>query len=400
MSLKIYSDFGYKRYFAVDSFRQYMRKVAVQHVERGIIVNEQIHGFGVFDNNFKFVKSCRQVRRNNGQFVPKFDHKNVPYEDKDVVFLGNVYPAFGHFLLEHMNRAWALLDKKYQNLWYVLINNQDIDPVPNYMFNLLKLVGVPRNRIIILNKTTRFRNVYIPDQAFNIPLYSSKEFGDTFDFMAKQVPELQKDEVYEKIYVSRDAMKNRRTHGEKYISGIFEKNGFKIIYPETLPLEKQIALVNNCKVLAGCAGTALHLALFMKPGGTVIQIRRNKKHNDNAACQHLVNLTKGLNSVFISGSVEKYTTTHFTNAPQIIGLTKYMRKFFDDNEFKYDKNSLVIDKKTWDEYIADIDNYNKNRGGVRSSFYKERLVHISAWFVPGRERRGAWRRWLSKKLKI
>lgn len=400
MTLKIYSDLGYKKYFFIDSFRQHMRSVTVEQVERGIVVNRHIHGFGVFDDNFKFIKSCRQVRRNNGQFVPKFDHDNIPYEDKDVVFIGNVYPAFGHFLLEHMNRVWAFLDKKYKDMYFVLINNQNVNPVPEYMFKLLELVGVPRKKVIIVNETTRFRNVYIPTQAFNIPVWSSPEFGKTFDIMAKNVQDIPKEEKYEKIYVSRDAMKTRRTHGERYVSNIFEANCFKVIYPETLPLEKQIALVHNCKVLAGCAGTALHLALFMKPGGTVIQIRRNRKHNDNAACQHLINLTKKLNSVFISGSIEKWTTTHFTNAPQIIGLTKWMRKFFDENGFKYDKTLPVVNKQDWNAYLADCENYKKSKGGVRLSYYKERLVHVSAWFIPGRERRGAWRRWLSKKLNI
>ena len=279
----VYSGQSYKRYLKGDLKKQYMRDVAVEHIERGIIVNEHFHGFGVFTQDFKFVKSSLQVRKNNGQFTPKFNHNNIPYINQDVVFIGNVYPQFGHFLLEHLNRAWALLDEKYRNMHVVLINNQDVNPVPEYMFVFLELMGVAREKIIILNQTTQFKNVYVPYQGYNLPVYSCPEFGKTFDFMAQNVSDC--DQSFDKIYLSRDAMKERRTRGEKFVSKIFEDNGFKVIYPETLPLVQQIALVKNAKVLAGCAGTALHLAVFMKPGGTVIQIKRNKKNKDNASAQ-------------------------------------------------------------------------------------------------------------------
>lgn len=396
MKLDIYSGFWYKFYVKHGIKNQYMRKVNVEKYPNGIIVNEHVHGFGVFDENFKFVKSSRQTRKNNGQFVPKFDHKNIPYIDEDVVFIGNVYPQFGHFLLEHMNRAYALLYKQYQNMKVVLINNEDVNPVPKYMFKLLELLGVKHSDIIILNETTRFRNVYIPVQGYNIPVYSSNEFGKTFDAIANSIPDSK--EMYTKIYMSRDALNSRRTYNEKIIQSIFESNGFHVVYPETLSLEEQVSLVRNCKVLAGCAGTALHWALVMKPGGTVIQIKRNRKNDDNSASQYLINETKKLNSVFVAASVEKYKTGHGYNMPQIVGLNKYMREFFDKNNFKYDKNLPVILPEAWDEYMKACRDVKLGSGGMFVFELKNKFVHYSACFIPGRERRGRWRNWLKSKL--
>ena len=56
-------------------------------------------------------------------------------------------------------------------------------------------------------------------------------------------------------------------------------------------MTEQIALVKNARVLAGCAGTALHLALFMAPGGVVVQIKRNARAKCNADIQNLINKT-------------------------------------------------------------------------------------------------------------
>ena len=396
MSHTVFGENDFKKYFEKSISHQYMRETAVEQYPNGIIVNEHKHGFGVFDEHFKFVKSSRQVRKNNGQYVPKFNHNNIPYMDEDVVFIGNVFPQFGHFLLEHMNRAYALLDKKYQKMKVVLINNKDVNPVPGYMYKLLELLGVEHDDIIILDKTMRFKNVYVPLQSFNIPVYSSSAFGKMYDKIADNVGDT--DEKYEKIYVSRTAMQTRRTFGEGVVQKIFEKNGYKIICPETLVLQKQIALVRNCKFLAGCAGTALHLALFMKPGGTVIQIKRNRLPKCNADIQNLINDTKKLNGVFISGSVEENRTDHCSSVPQIIGVNKYMREFFDSYKFKYNEKDTLQDEQDFAEYKIAFDEYNKKYGSVFINNVKHFIIHYSACFVPGRERRGIYRRWLKRKL--
>ncbi len=396
MWYKLFADSDFEKYFEKSISRQYMRDVHVQEFENGIIVNEHRHGFGVFDKNFRFVKSSRQMRKNNGQFIPKFNHKNIAYMDVDAVFVGNVFPQFGHFLLEHMNRAYVALDKKYKRAKFVLVNNKDVNPVPNYMFELLELLGVKRENILILNETTQFRRVYVPDQGFNIPVYSSDAFGKMYDAIAKNVKPLR--EKYEKIYVSRTAMQTRRTYGEGVVQKIFEKNGYKIIWPEKLPLSQQIALVKNARVLAGCAGTALHLALFMKSGGVVVQIKRNRQAKCNADIQNLINDTKGLNGVFISGSVENKPTDHCSSVPQIIGVNQHMRDFFDAFGFKYTARDVVPNKKDLAEYDAALAEYNKKYGGVGLNNIKHFIIHWSSCFVPGRERRGNFRRWLKRKL--
>ncbi len=398
MSVKFYASKSWEKWFNRQIRNQYMRDVNINHIPRGIIVNEQLHGFGVFDAQFNFVKSASQVRKKNGNFYPKFNHNNIPYVDADAVFVGNVYPQFGHFLLEHMNRAYAVLDKKYANMKYVLINNKSVNPIPDYMFRFLELLGVPRKNIIILEHTTQFRNVYVPDQGFNLPVYSSEKFGKTFDKMTENITG--EKSKYDKVYVSRAELKSRKTYGEVRVQNIFQKNGFHIIYPETLSLDEQIRIFQDCKVLAGCAGTALHMALFMKPGGTVIQLKRNKVYDDNAPTQYLLNETKKLNSVFISASVERVRTGHGMNIPQIIGVTENMRAFFDDFGFSVSDDDIKPDADAIAEYETALAEYQSIHGTKIVGFFKRKLVRISACFIPGRYNRSVWRRWLKRKLGI
>lgn len=388
---------NFEQFFQKSVKKLYFRDTSVAEYPDATIVNEHRKGFGVFDENGRFVPESLQVRRNAGQIVPKFDTRvDVPYIDENVVFIGNVYPHFGHFLLEHMNRLYALLDKKYQGAKVVLINDKNVNPVPKYMFNLLELFGVDKQDVIILDKTTKFKNVCVPVQSFNSKVYSSYAYGATFDRIAERVPDT---EIYEKIYMSRTALDaQHKVLGEEKVQSIFEKNGFKIICPETLPLSQQISLVKNCKVLAGCAGTALHLALFMKPGGTVIQIKRNRLPKDNAGVQFNINKTKGLNGVFISGSIETRKTQHGSAAPQIIGVNKYMREFFDKYKFKYSAADIQPDVSAIQEYNKRVQEYNAIHGGVWINKCKHFFIKFSALFVPGRERRGKYRHWMAAKL--
>lgn len=143
----------------------------------------------------------------------------------------------------------------------------------------------------------------------------------------------------------------RTVFGEEKIQSIFEKNGFEVVYPEKLPLSQQAKLISETSVLAGCAGTALHLALFMKPGGTVIQIKRNSKISDNFRAQNLINNTKHLNGVFVQASTETIPTEHSTFEPQLIGVNNNLKKFFKDFGIVCDADDLAPDN-------ADIAQYN------------------------------------------
>lgn len=396
MNYCVIGESNFKRYFNKYVSKQCEKETNIACFDKAIIVNEHKRGFGVFDKDFKLVKDSLQTRNNKSQFIPKFSHDNIPYIDEDVVFIGNVNKFFGHFLLEHMNRIYALMDKKYKNRKLVLINDKNLKDVPGYVFQFIEFFGVKQNKIIILDKTTRFKNVCVPSQSFNSKLYNSKSFAKTFDRIAENIPD---EEIYDKIYVSRAKLDStHKTLGEEKVQKIFEKNGFKIIYPEKLPLKSQIALVKNCRVLAGCAGTALHLALFMKPGGMVVSIKRNRKAACNAMIQNNVNNAKQLNGIFISGSVETKKTFHSTNAPQIIGVNKYMQEFFDKYGYKYTNKDLGVDANAWKEYEIALAEYNKSHGHALSRFLKRFIIKYTSIFVPGREARSKYRNWLKSIL--
>jgi len=395
--MKVYADAKYTKYLTKLLKHYYKeQELYVEQVPNGIIANEHENGYGVFDSRFKFVKSSIQNHKGRkGQFVPKFNRDNIPYIDADAIYLCHLGKNnFGHFILEHLNRGWCLTDEKYQNMKIVIVDEIGAGKVNDYIYVLLGLLGIKKSNVILLDKTTQFRNVFVPTPGFDLSAFYTDAYRDMWNYIANNVPE---SKVYEKIYLSRCKMPmDRHTYGEETIQNIFAKNGYQIIYPETLPLVEQIALIKNCKHLAGCAGTALHLALAMKQGGTVYQIKRNTPLQDNADTQYVIDKTKGLDSVFIAGSMETVKTDHWSMTPQIIGMTEYMKQFFDENGFKYTKSDL----KKWDKEFAD---YNKAIANCDMQKYatksvKKYIIKYVSCFIPGRIRRNHFREFLKKLL--
>ena len=362
-----------------------------------VVVDHKTTAYAIFDNNKKLVPQSLQYRGKKHQFIPKKIPQNLPYIDTEVIFVGRIYPHFGHFLIEHLNRLWVK-QKRHSKVKFLFINNLNI-PVQNFVYDFMYAYGAKKEDIIILNDSARFKKIYIPNQTLNISsAWISKKMPIGYRTMANNLGGL----GYDKIYMSRTKLPSHMcTIGEEKIQKIFEKNGFKIIYPETMTIAEQISAVTDARYLAGCAGTALHWALCMKPGGTVISLKRNSIEDNFTRTQYMINNVSGLKSVFIWSSIEKHKSKHGgQHAPQIIGVNQYLKQFFDDFGFKYDAKDIEFDQSAMNQYLEQYNQYEQEHGGILRNYLVRHFIKIIVCFVPGRINRKRVRSWLKQKLHI
>lgn len=398
MKIVCYTDTEYKNNLMSD-FNQVVHKTGmnIDCIESGtFVVDTKTGAFGVFDKTGKFVDSSLQYRGKNHQFIPKFTNC-VEYMNCDAIFMGNAYPHFGHFLIEHLNRAWGVSGENTENLKYVFVDNKNIG-AKKWLFDFMNMLGVKKEDVIILNKSMRFENVFIPTQSFNNSgLWWADEFVVPFGKMRENVSIGQ---IYDKVYVSRAKLSDdMRVYGEEKIQNIFAKNGFHIIYPETLSVSEQVAIIGNANVLAGCAGTALHMSLFMKPGGRVVQLNRSTDVRDSGVLQARMCQMCGLDFDVVAASVETFKSKHGgMHAPQIIGCTKYLKQWFDDNAFVYSDDDLTMDADAVGQYQQQLDVYRKLHGNNISAKLKKFVIKFVACLVPGRIWRGRVRKYLKEHL--
>ncbi|MBD5389386.1 glycosyltransferase family 61 protein [bacterium] len=389
----IYAPDRYSQKAAAQSVRHI--KPRIIHIPHGIVVPDIAHDtVGVMDPQFHLVvDSLNGVltgMANTNVDAP--NPKQVRRMNTAAVYCGDDFSwfHFGHFLIDGLVRTYPCLDPKYKNMKFVFCNTRR-PTLAKYAFEILGLLGIPRKNIIITNKPIQFRDLYVPKQAFYATRgIASHAMHRVFQTIAKNVTTSCK---YDKIYVSRAKLgPKEKTLGEEQIQKIFEQNGYKIIYPETMSIQDQIAHVKNCKYLAGCAGTALHLGAFMRPGGTIIQMKRNTRTDDNLCAQNLINHITGLNFILIWASIERIPTNHYSARPQIIGATPYLYKFFDDHNFDYSAPELAFDRPTWSQYLRQWRQFRRTHAKNawrRLEFFIQQLGYI---IIPRRGRHAVGRR--------
>ena len=85
---------------------------------------------------------------------------------------------------------------------------------------------------------------------------------------------------------------------------LFAAAGYAVVTPESLPVLDQIRLAAGATVLAGCAGTALHLSAFA-PGGTgVIEIGDTRSPDVQVPQQQVIDHLRDHPSVFLPARLE------------------------------------------------------------------------------------------------
>lgn len=76
-----------------------------------------------------------------------------------------------------------------------------------------------------------------------------------------------------------------------------------MVAPETLSIDDQIRLARSADVLAGQAGTALHLAAFARPGTRVLELGDQRSHDWHMPTQQVIDTVCGHQQAFIGPEV-------------------------------------------------------------------------------------------------
>lgn len=223
---------------------------------------------GVLDKNKGYVeisgqKAYGETDRVYGKY--DFNDNDVEYIDEEVIYLNFYLSQWGHYLLDVIGRLWYIV----KNTNYKIIYTTDLggnNHIKNNFLELIKLLGIDENRLLFINKVTKFKNIIVPEMPILVAKYYTKEYKELIDLLvdnALKGYELKKDR---KVYCSRHHFVNTRSkeYGEEIIEKVFKDNGYEIVYMEELDLISQIRLLNECKEIVCISGTLVHNAMFIR----------------------------------------------------------------------------------------------------------------------------------------
>ncbi len=314
---------------------------------------------GVFDENFNIVDLSKDRVSDTIVDVGAPQHydfgSDIEYADEDVIYLGFLANHFGHFIVESLRRLWIYLDRN-QDKKAVYISDGKCQ-----FLEIIELFGLKKENLLLIEKPTRFRSVTVPEASHII---TSKSYNVKYNETYKRIIENSTGYGYDKIYLSRGRFAQSKVYGEEVVEKIFEENGFKIVYPETLTIVEQIGLMKNCKHLAGIQGSALHLSLFAPDG---IELTCLYRCSSIFNVQELVNKMKNI-KVYNIEAYEDILPILSVNFPYRIRINEYLKKYFRDNGFIF--RADIDDKLSKDEFLKYVDDW------VNSYFFMSNLFYI------------------------
>ncbi|MEJ0017938.1 MAG: glycosyltransferase 61 family protein [Acetobacteraceae bacterium] len=185
------------------------------------------------------------------------------------IYLGNFFLHFGHFLLESLSRLWAVeslgqsFEAYYFHAWEGTPDRRWLDI--EFVATCLAALGIPAERVRFIPESGLvLADCVVPQQLFEVNRHASRRFGGLLSEItdrARAAPSAGLGAPAERVYLSR-VRQTRRAENEDAIERIFQEAGFDIVIPEELPFLRQVAIAAGARMLAGCAGSNMHLAAF------------------------------------------------------------------------------------------------------------------------------------------
>lgn len=214
--------------------------------------------------------------------------------DGEGVYLGHYTGHYGHFLLETLSRFWALESGAGFDR---LLFQPFVHPTPRpRSFSPAKVslecFGVDLRRVSIVRKPTRVRRLVLPTSLLEIKRWADQRQSDVYRRIAACCAQERMDgRLPSRLYLSRRRFKRfqltERSKGyrpftnEDQVEELFESLGFRVLYPERIDFAHQVSMYGQADVVAGSPGSALHNAVFMKPGALLVKVG-NLRHRSVA----------------------------------------------------------------------------------------------------------------------
>lgn len=307
---------------------------------------------GVIDSKGNYIESSKTKARIQG----KYDPDEYEIVDQKVVFCGFFNKAWGHYITEGVSRLWYALKNDETVDSYVFIEEKDGNKTfnGNYLA-FLKLLGIDK-KVKLINKPTRFSSVLIPEEGFVYNEYYTDEFVKMYQHINAKGLAQYTGPVYEKVFFSKRKCEISLISNlnEKFVDKFFEKNGFKIFYPERLSLVDTIGILQNAKIFCGLSSSLTHNQLFGHANQTLLSIEKQAFYTPYQI--FVANIT-GCECVFIDAYRGIFTVN--SAGPFIFDYTDHLHRYVVDHHMIPGKPmSEYKFRKIFKKYLAYYFNFN------------------------------------------
>lgn len=284
---------------------------------------------GVNDSSGNYIESSAIKDRVEGSYPIE----ETALIDETVVYCGYLVNHWGHFLIEAVNRLWFYLENDQPEYRYAFIVDDGEDRIiqGNYK-EFFDLLGI-QDRIILVNRATRFRNVIIPDISFNYLKFYSRQYQQIFEkvIQGALLHTECTDANPKRVFLSRSAFPKagNTEFGLDLLDNFFQKNGYEIIYPEQYSLTKLILMLNEAELVATESGSMSHNMLFCSYEQEFIIVERQTIVN---RVQTSIDCVKKAKVTYVDADMMIYPVI-MGDGPFLMLYNKWFKKFATENNY-------------------------------------------------------------------
>lgn len=215
---------------------------------------------------------------------------------------------FGHFLTETVTTLWPEDLAPVEGVVFhrYLSSRPTVLPWQQHLVDLAGYRGVPIE--IVDERQVRVDELVVPSRSIVQHGWGHPGAAAVWRRIADAVPD--QDPPWQaaswpsQVFLSRTSFNaGMRAKGRKdprsapevdlLLDEVFAEAGFAVIAPEQLAIDDQVRLLRHTRVLAGQAGSALHMAGFARPGTRVLEVGDRRSSRAGVLTQRVVNTLSG-----------------------------------------------------------------------------------------------------------
>jgi Glycosyltransferase 61 len=209
--------------------------------------------------------------RGRGELVPEGlaapdgprEEETAAVHEDEVVWGGQLFNHYGHFLCESVSRLWPILpggELAGVPVVFASLPGQKGDDEPPFAREWLSAFGVRRVEAPEHGKT-RFARMFVPEPAWRLNAWIAAEIRE-IHLHARAGLELPVLPPREVVWLSRSGLgRHRRAYDEALLEWLLEPH-VSIVSPEAMPLAAQVAALEDARTVAGVVGSAFHTLLM------------------------------------------------------------------------------------------------------------------------------------------
>lgn len=196
--------------------------------------------------------------------------------DADALWITDYWSTgYFHWLADALTRLFTVRDRLSDLLLVLPAKFQTFE----FVESSLKAFGVTNVDFIGADEFVEFRSLLLPTHTAPSGHYNAEAIRGVRSVLLSAYGD--ESGEGERLYISRGAAGKRRIINEDEIAPILSKFGFKTVRTEELSFDQQVRICSRARYVISNHGAGLTNTLFMREGGSVLELRHQSDRINN-----------------------------------------------------------------------------------------------------------------------